>query len=62
MLETFAPLAAFGPIGGIDPSVAVFWIVLWTVVLGGILYASMVFYPQWVDMGDAEDTNAHGGH
>lgn len=58
MLETIAPLA-FGPIGGIDPSVAVFWVVVWTIVLGGLLYGSVIFFPQWVDLGEGEDHNAH---
>ncbi len=54
MLEMLAPLA-FGPIGGIDASVAVKWVVIWTVVLGGMLYGSVIFFPQWVDTGDAEE-------
>lgn len=58
MLETLAPLA-FGPIGGIDASVAVFWVVVWTIVLGGLLYGSVIFFPQWVDMSDVEDPHTH---
>ena len=47
MLETILPLA-YGPVGGIDPSVAVFWVVVWTVILGGSLYASL-FVPAWLE-------------
>lgn len=39
-------ILAFGPIGGIDPAVAVKWVVIWTVLLGGPLYLSL-YYPQW---------------
>lgn len=59
MLEMITPLA-FGPIGGIDGSVAVFWATVWTIILGGMLYGSMVFFPQWVDMSDVEDSS--GSH
>ena len=56
MLETIAPLA-YGPIG--DASVAVFWVVLWTVILGSSLYAAVIFLPPWVDMSDVQDSSAH---
>ncbi len=42
----------YGPVGGIDPNVAVFWVVVWTVVLGGALYGSLVFYKPWPELDD----------
>lgn len=46
MMDLLSTLLAYGPIGGIDPGVAVKWTVIWTVVLGGPLYISL-YYPQW---------------
>lgn len=43
---------AYGPIGGIDPAVAVKWVIIWTFVMGIMLYGSVVFFPPWVDMDD----------
>lgn len=51
MTDMLTLLADFGPPGGINSKVAVQWIVIWTVVLGGMLYASL-YYPAWVPMDD----------
>lgn len=51
MLDIFANLFAYGPPGGITPGIAVYWTVVWTVVLGGALYVSL-FYPAWLKMDD----------
>lgn len=41
-------MIAFGPVGGIDAMVAVKWALIWTFVLGGMLYASLWCKP-WPD-------------
>ena len=46
----FFELLGFGPIGGIDPDVAVKWVVIWTVVLGGMLYGSLLFARDWPEL------------
>ncbi|MFA5506372.1 MAG: hypothetical protein WC423_13135 [Vulcanimicrobiota bacterium] len=51
MLEIFANLFAYGPPGGIEGGLAVKWVVIWTVILGGSLYLSL-FYPQWLKLDD----------
>mgnify|MGYP006981221200 CR=1 FL=1 len=51
MLSTMMELFAYGPIGGIDPGVAIKWVIIWTVVLGGMLYASL-FAKPWPDLDD----------
>lgn len=48
---------AYGPIGGIDAGVAVKWAVIWTVVLGLMLYGSFAFYPTWVEVEDEHHSN-----
>ena len=53
MLELLTPFA-YGPPGGIDAAEAVKWVVIWTVLLGGMLYGSVIFYPPWVEVGDEE--------
>lgn len=53
MLDLLTPFA-FGPIGGIDAAVAVKWVVIWTVILGGMLYGSVIFFPPWVDTGEGD--------
>lgn len=40
---------AYGPPGGIDTSPALFWVSLWTAILGTILYLSL-YYPQWPEV------------
>lgn len=45
----------YGPIGGIDASVAVYWVCIWTAILGGALYGSLMFNREWVEL----DTDAH---
>ncbi len=42
---------AYGPVGGIDAGVAVKWVVIWSVILGGMLYASLYLKP-WPDLED----------
>jgi hypothetical protein len=51
MLDIFANLFAYGPPGGIDAGVAVKWVVIWTVILGGALYSSL-YFPQWPKLDD----------
>lgn len=46
---------AYGPVGGIDPTVAVFWVVTWAIVLGGSLYASLVFFKPWPDLDEPSE-------
>lgn len=48
-------LLALGPVGGIDPSVGAYYAIFWTIILGGILYGSVVFFPAWVDMGEKSE-------
>ncbi len=47
MLQLFA----YGPPGGINAQPALFWVSVWTLILGGVLYASL-YFPQWVPMDD----------
>lgn len=47
MVNMLTSLLAYGPLGGIDGSVAVKWTTIWTVVLGGLLYLSL-YYPSWL--------------
>lgn len=49
-------LFAYGPPGGIDPNVAIKWIVIWTFLMGVSLYGSLAFFPAWVEL---EDDHAH---
>ena len=51
-------ILAYGPIGGIDPGVAVKWVVIWTVVMSLFLYGSLAFFPNWVELED-EHHQAH---
>lgn len=53
MMELTTTLLSYGPIGGIDPAVAVKWVVIWTVLLGGALYASL-YYPQWLNVDEEQ--------
>ena len=46
---------AYGPVGGIDPTVAVFWVVTWAIVLGRSLYASLVFFKPWPDLDEPSE-------
>ena len=48
-------LLAYGPVGGINPDVAVKWVIIWTVLLGGMLYGSLMFSREWVEL----DTESH---
>lgn len=51
MLDMVTSILAYGPPGGIDGSVAVKWVIIWTVLLGASLYLSL-YYPQWFKMDD----------
>lgn len=51
MMDLMTTLLSYGPVGGIDPAVAVKWVIIWTVILGGSLYLSL-FYPQWLKLDD----------
>ena len=58
MLENLPAILAYGPPGGINGSVAVFWLVTWTVIRGTLLYGSVIALPAWVDLGpEAEHTH-----
>lgn len=46
MIDLMSAILAYGPPGGIDSAVAVKWVVIWTILLGGPLYISL-YYPQW---------------
>lgn len=50
-------ILAYGPIGGIDPGVAVKWVSIWTVILGSSLYFSLAFFPSWVELEDENQTH-----
>lgn len=52
MVTFMNALFAMGPVGGIDSSVGARWAIIWTVILGGLLYGSVMAFPQWVDLGD----------
>lgn len=54
MIELLSTILAYGPPGGIDSGVAVKWVIIWTLILGGSLYASL-FFPQWV----TDDDESH---
>lgn len=53
MIDALTTIFAYGPPGGIDAGVAVKWVVIWTVLLGGSLYLSL-FYPQWLKLDEEE--------
>lgn len=42
----FGIVPDYGPVGGIDPNVALLWVMIWTFVLGGVLYGSL-FFKSW---------------